>query len=216
MIRREKPDLVFVEECEFVCAQLLATKVPHTDYPYRHLVKAGGSEGSAILSALPLTDRDGIASTLAMPGSEATIGGLAVQLQLAHPLPPIPGAVDSWRTELGKVRAYAAGHRGEPVIIAGDFNASRDHAAFRDVLAAGEMRDSAPLGGAGRTPSWPAVAPRPLGAQIDHVLVSGDFSVRAARFIDLAHTDHRSLLVSLDLHGGDNGGKNGGKSEEKN
>jgi endonuclease/exonuclease/phosphatase (EEP) superfamily protein YafD len=202
-IRREKPDLVFVQECEFSCAQLLSSRIPATDYPYRHVVKAGGSEGSAILSAVPLTDTDGIASTLAMPGSEARFGGLAVpvRLQLAHPLPPIPGAVDSWRTELGKVRRYAAAHRGEgPAIIAGDFNASRDHATFRDVLAAGELRDSAPLGGAGRTPSWPSSARRPFGAQIDHVLVSREFSVRGARFIDLAHTDHRSLLVTLDLH----------------
>lgn len=203
-IRREKPDLVFVQECEFTCAQLLSARIPHTDYPYRHIVKAGGSEGSAILSTVPLTNTDGIASTLAMPGSEARFGGLAapVRLQLAHPLPPIPGAVDSWRTELGKVRAYAAAHRGDgPGIVAGDFNASRDHATFRDVLDAGGLRDSAPLGGAGRTPSWPSNARRPFGAQIDHVLVSRDFSVRGARFIDLAHTDHRSLLVRLDLHG---------------
>ena len=40
----------------------------------------------------------------------------------------------------------------------------------------------------------------PLGAQIDHVLVSEDFSVRSARFLDLADTDHRALLVGLELH----------------
>lgn len=203
-IRREKPDLVFVQECEFGCAQLLSSRISRADYPYRHIVKAGGSEGSAILSTVPLTDTEGITGTLAMPGSEARFGSPAVpvRLQLAHPLPPVPGAVGSWRRELGKVRAYAAGRRGGgPGIIAGDFNASRDHAAFRDVLAAGGLRDSAPLGGAGRTPSWPSSARRPFGAQIDHVLVSREFSVRGARFLDLAHTDHRSLLVTLDLHG---------------
>jgi endonuclease/exonuclease/phosphatase family metal-dependent hydrolase len=60
--------------------------------------------------------------------------------------------------------------------------------------------DSAAPTRAAFTPSWPADAPRPLGAQIDHVLVSKDFSVRKARFADLAHTDHRSLLVTLELH----------------
>ncbi|QIQ03721.1 endonuclease/exonuclease/phosphatase family protein [Streptomyces liangshanensis] len=200
-IRRERPDLVFVQECEFVCARLLDTRIPRSAYPYRHVVEASGAEGSAIYSVFPLTDTDGIDGTLAMPGSEARIGGRTVGLQLAHPLPPVPGGVDDWREELGRVRAYAAGHREGPVILAGDFNATRDHAAFRDVLDAGGLLDSAALGGAGRTPSWPSAAPRPLGAQIDHVLVSDDFSVRDARFLDLADTDHRSLLVSLELHG---------------
>ncbi|MEW1719585.1 endonuclease/exonuclease/phosphatase family protein [Streptomyces sp. NPDC093109] len=201
-IRREKPDLVFVQECEFVCARLLADRIPAKDYPYRNVVKASRAEGSAILSVFPLTDAAGVEGTLAMPGSTARIGGRTVHLQLAHPLPPIPGMVDDWRTELGRIRTYAAAAReaGGPVIVAGDFNATRDHAAFRALLKSGGLRDSALLAGEGRTPSWPAGVPRPLGAQIDHVLVSGeDFSVRSARFIDLADTDHRSLLVGLDL-----------------
>jgi hypothetical protein len=32
------------------------------------------------------------------------------------------------------------------------------------------------------------------------VLVSEDFSVREVRFLDLPGTDHRSLLVELELH----------------
>ncbi|MGW6744071.1 endonuclease/exonuclease/phosphatase family protein [Streptomyces sp. NPDC055025] len=198
-VRRERPDLVFVQECEYICAQLLNTRIPRADYPYRHIVKAGHAEGSAILSALPLTDTEGIEGTLSMPGSEAVVGGRAVRLQLVHPLPPIPGGVGSWRRELGRIRTYAAAHRDAPLILAGDFNATRDHAAFRAVLDDGELRDSAALAGAGRTPSWPAAVPRPLGAQIDHVLISEDFSVRRARFLDLADTDHRALLVELDL-----------------
>ncbi|MFF1919275.1 hypothetical protein ACFVW8_01690 [Streptomyces sp. NPDC058221] len=39
-------------------------------------------------------------------------------------------------------------------------------------------------------------------ARIDHVLVGGDFSVRPARFLRLAGTDHRALLVALELHDG--------------
>ncbi|MGW3655713.1 hypothetical protein ACWD6R_08375 [Streptomyces sp. NPDC005151] len=42
----------------------------------------------------------------------------------------------------------------------------------------------------------------PLRTQIDHVLVSDDFSVRSARFLHLDGTDHRALLVGLDLHAG--------------
>ena len=201
-IRREKPDLVFVQECDSVCVRLLTARIPRADFPYRNAVTSGAGEakGSVILSALPLTDTDGIKGALGMPGSRALIGGRTVQLQLVHPLPPLPGGVDTWRTELGGIRTYAAGRQDAPLILAGDFNATRDHAAFREILDAGRLRDSSLGGGAGRTPSWPADAPRPLGAQIDHVLISDDFSVRDARFLDLADTDHRSLLVRLELH----------------
>jgi endonuclease/exonuclease/phosphatase (EEP) superfamily protein YafD len=200
--RGRKPDLVFVEECSLRCSALLDARLPRTVYPYRDIVRQDGSKGSAILSVRPLGTTAGIRSTMAMPGARAAIGGRTVRLQLAHPLPPIPGQVGAWRTELGRIRAYAeAGRDGPPTIIAGDFNATRDHAAFRDLLAAGGLRDAALYGGAAHTPSWPHAAPRPLGVQIDHVLVSREFSVRDARFIDLSDTDHRALLVRLDLHG---------------
>ncbi|MEK8171730.1 hypothetical protein NKH77_27330 [Streptomyces sp. M19] len=38
--------------------------------------------------------------------------------------------------------------------------------------------------------------------QIDHVLVSDALRPRAARFTNLPHTDHRALVVDLDLYGG--------------
>ncbi|MET7616205.1 endonuclease/exonuclease/phosphatase family protein [Streptomyces sp. NPDC005408] len=199
-IRREQPDLVFVQECARTCSDALAAKVSRTDYPYRNVVLGDWASGSAILSKYPLRPAPGIKSTLAMPGSVAVVGGRPVNVQLAHPLPPIPSGVTDWRRELGRVRAYAAGVKGEPTLVAGDFNATQDHAAFRRILRSGHLRDSATLVGAARTPSWPAAVRRPLGAQIDHVLVSEQFSVRKARFLDLADTDHRALLVRLELH----------------
>lgn len=201
-IRREKPDLVFVEECDRTCTAALDARIPHRDYPYRNVVEGDLASGSAILSVHPLSNTAGIAGALAMPGAEARIGGRTVRLQLAHPLPPVPGGLGSWRTELARVGAYAAGSRGSPTLLAGDFNAGQDHAAFRRILDAGGLHDSARLAGASRTPSWPATAPRPLGTQIDHVLVSDDFAVRGVRFLDFADTDHRALIVELALHSG--------------
>ncbi|MGW1882683.1 endonuclease/exonuclease/phosphatase family protein [Streptomyces sp. NPDC001970] len=201
-VRREKPDLVFVQECARACSDALAARIPRADYPYRHVVEGDLAHGSAILSVHPLRNSPGIPGELAMPGAEARIGGRAVRLQLAHPLPPIPGGIGSWREDLGRVRAYAADSRGTPTILAGDFNATQDHAAFRGILDAGALHDSARVAGAFRTPTWPATSPRPFGAQIDHVLVSDDFGVLDARILDFADTDHRALLVRLELHGG--------------
>ncbi|MFF4256251.1 endonuclease/exonuclease/phosphatase family protein [Streptomyces sp. NPDC001663] len=197
VIRADKPDIVFVEECEYSCQARLKQEFS-AEYPYRQAVEAGGSEGSIILSRFPLKGTDGVSGTMGMPGAVAEVQGHAVRLQLAHPMPPLPGQVGVWRRELGRLRDAAAAAR-TPMILAGDFNASQDHAAFRRILDTG-MSDAARLAGHDRTPSWPARTAPTIGAQIDHVLVSRDFSASNARFLDVTDSDHRALLVDITLH----------------
>ncbi|MEU8483855.1 endonuclease/exonuclease/phosphatase family protein [Streptomyces sp. NPDC048641] len=198
-VRRERPALVFVEECDYGCQDTLRRELPPAGFPYRQAVKAGGSQGSVILSRYPLKATAGVPGTMGMPGAVAEVKGHAVRLQLAHPMPPLPRQVGLWRSELGRLRDFAAAGRSQPTILAGDFNATQDHAAFRRILDAG-LHDSTRLAGNSRTPSWPSRAPAPLGAQIDHVLVSEEFSAHSARFVQLADTDHRALVVDLTFH----------------
>ncbi|MBC9714372.1 endonuclease/exonuclease/phosphatase family protein [Streptomyces sp. TRM66268-LWL] len=198
-VRRERPDLVFVQECDAGCLDLLRTEL---GYPHESAVPSPGSHGSAILSRYPLVAEAGIASRLEMPGALATIAGQKVRLQLAHPVPPVPGGVGVWRRELGAMRDWVVRRRSSaPLVVAGDFNASQDHAAFRQLLDAG-LRDAAAVTGQGRTPSWPATVASPFGTQIDHVLTSPSLEPRAARFLELAGTDHRALVVELVLYAG--------------
>ncbi|MEV7071891.1 endonuclease/exonuclease/phosphatase family protein [Streptomyces sp. NPDC091972] len=198
-VREERPDIVFVEECDHGCSAALRRSLA-VSHPYRRSVEGAGSTGSVVLSRFPLEPAAGIRdSTMGMPGAVADVRGHAVRLQLAHPMPPLPGQLDVWRRELGELRDYAAA-TGSPTVLAGDFNASQDHAAFRAILDTG-LRDAARLAGSDRTPTWPARTAPAIGAQIDHVLVSADFSAREARFLDLADTDHRALLVDIALHG---------------
>ncbi|TPQ21703.1 endonuclease/exonuclease/phosphatase family protein [Streptomyces sporangiiformans] len=211
-VRSERPDLVFVEECEALCEDKLrqafgrkdtqdaqGTENAQDTYPYRQAVPGNGSDGSVILSRYPLKPAAGIPGAMGMPGATADVKGKEIRVQLAHPMPPLPAHLDDWREELGALRDYAAADRTRPTILAGDFNASQDHAAFRRILDTG-LRDGARLAGHPRTPSWPARTAPALGAQIDHVLVSRDFSANSARFLDLDNTDHRSLVVDLTLH----------------
>ncbi|MFJ4689167.1 endonuclease/exonuclease/phosphatase family protein [Streptomyces sp. NPDC088789] len=200
LVREERPDLVFVQECPDHCDTGLRDGLG-ADYPYRAAVEGEGADGSVILSRTRLTPAEPLPGTMGMPAAVAEVGGHDVRLQLAHPMPPLPGALGVWREELRTLEEWARRQDGAPAVLAGDFNASQDHAAFRRVLDAG-MADAARLAGADRTPTWPARTAPPLGAQIDHVLVSRDFSVRTARFLDPAGTDHRALLVELTLHRG--------------
>ncbi|KES04347.1 membrane protein [Streptomyces toyocaensis] len=198
-VRREEPDVVFVQECEYTCDAALKRELAAV-FPHRQAVAGGGSEGSVILSRFPLGAIDGVPGTMGMPGAVADVGGHTVRLQLAHPMPPLPGQVRLWQRELGRLRDAAAA-RDTPTVLAGDFNASQDHAAFRRILDTG-LRDAARLDGLDRTPTWPARTARAFGTQIDHVLVSEEFAASRARFLDLPDTDHRALVVDLTLHGG--------------
>lgn len=197
-VRRENPDVVFVVECETTCDAALKRAFGPV-YPYRQAVESSGSIGSVLLSRFPLRGTEGIPATMGMPGAVADVAGHAVRLQLAHPMPPLPGQIDVWRRELGALRDFASSHVRSPTILAGDFNASQDHAAFRDILDTG-LRDAARLAGSDRTPTWPARTAPTIGAQIDHVLLSPDFSAGDARFLDLDDTDHRALVVDITLH----------------
>ncbi|MEU3662107.1 endonuclease/exonuclease/phosphatase family protein [Streptomyces sp. NPDC032940] len=199
-VRRERPDLLFVQECERTCDAALRHALG-AGYPHRRAVEGDGSEGSVILSRFPLAPAPGVPGTMGMPGAVADVRGHAVRLQLAHPMPPLPDQVGLWREELGRLRDAAAEDGGSPTVLAGDFNASQDHAAFRRILDTG-LHDAARLSGADRTVSWPARTAPAFGAQIDHVLVSRDFAARGARFLSLAGTDHRALVVDLTLHAG--------------
>ncbi|MFI6941424.1 endonuclease/exonuclease/phosphatase family protein [Streptomyces sp. NPDC050418] len=197
VVREERPDLVLVQECDAACLAALRSGL---DYPYEEAVPSPGSHGSAILSRHPLEPAPGIPSRLEMPGAVVTVAGQRVRVQLAHPVPPVPGGVALWRRELAALRDWVERHRSSgPLVVAGDFNASQDHAAFRALLDAG-LRDAAAVVGRSRTPTWPASLP--LGAQIDHVLASPALVPRAARFLELADTDHRALMVELGLRAG--------------
>ncbi|MCT7357215.1 endonuclease/exonuclease/phosphatase family protein [Streptomyces sp. 15-116A] len=197
-VRRHDPDLVFVQECEYTCDAALKKELAAA-YPHRAAVPGGGSEGSVILSRHPLRPTSGVPATMGMPGAIADVDGHAVRVQLAHPMPPLPGQTDLWQRELGRLRDLAAADPATPTVLAGDFNASQDHAAFRALLDTG-LYDAARLTGHDRTPTWPARTTPAFGAQIDHVLVSDDFTATRTRFLDLPDTDHRAVLADLTLH----------------
>uniref|UniRef100_UPI0015F0D3F9 endonuclease/exonuclease/phosphatase family protein n=1 Tax=Streptomyces phytophilus TaxID=722715 RepID=UPI0015F0D3F9 len=197
-LRRYEPDVALVQECDTRCVAALRTPELRAAYPYRVVDAGDPAEGSAVLSTYPLTEEPGVRGTLSMPAATARIGGERVRLQVVHPMPPTPGSMDAWRTELGYLRDAAGARGSAPTVFGGDFNSSQDHEAFRDILDTG-LRDSAMLLGRSRTPTWPASTTPLFGAQIDHVLVSDRLSPAGIEFPELAGTDHRAVLVELQL-----------------
>ncbi|MFJ8661291.1 endonuclease/exonuclease/phosphatase family protein [Streptomyces sp. NPDC093795] len=208
VVAREDPQLVFVTECNRSCRDTL-TKTFAARLPHHASVEGEGSIGSILLSSYPLSDRRTIPGSMGMPGATAEIAGVRVRLQLVHPMPPLPDQTQLWKRELAGIEEYAATVHATaassstglaPALIAGDFNASQDHAAFRAILDAGGLQDASRRADRSRTPTWPMEGPLPPFVQIDHVLVR-DFSVREVRFLDVAGSDHRAVLADLDLRG---------------
>jgi endonuclease/exonuclease/phosphatase family metal-dependent hydrolase len=101
-----------------------------------------------------------------------------------------------WEHDLGALPD--AEPDGELQILAGDFNATLDHAKLRDVLDRG-YRDAAEVAGAGLAPTRSTDSTVPLPATIDHVLVDERVGVRSVTTHDVPETDHRAVVADLGL-----------------
>lgn len=116
------------------------------------------------------------------------------ELLSVHPVPPVPPHVGTWRSELDALTALCDQVPG--LVMAGDLNATLDHAPLRDA----SCLDAARAAGAGGEGTWPAGRPRWQGAPIDHVLVDGaTWTPVAAAVLDTpGASDHRPVLVRLE------------------
>ena len=197
-VRAADPDVLFLQEltsgAEIRLKQAgLEDLLPHT--LIEHI--DGGPRGSAIYSRYPLSEALPHPETFAaQPTAVLELpGGDAVELICVHLRAPAlrrDGSVP-WRSELGMLPA--PGKR--PRVIAGDFNASVDHAAFRDLLRLG-YADAAVQTGTGLVRTWGPPNQDPW-LTIDHVLVSRGCAVRACAVYDVAGSDHRAVYAEISL-----------------
>ena len=113
----------------------------------------------------------------------------------AHTYPPLPGAMTWWRSSVTDVASLCR-RPSAGLIVAGDFNATRDHAPLRNLggcISAGEQA------GIGGLATWPSsTGTTLLGATIDHVLVDGAvWEGKEGRVVTIPGTDHRAVVVQL-------------------
>lgn len=169
----------------------LGDVLPHTvAYP------AGAGVGSAIAARYPLTELDlSGPSVFAQPSARMSLpDGTAVEVVAVHALPPVTDAT-RWRSDLAALPA--ADPTGAVRVLAGDFNATLDHAAFRDVLDAGYV-DAAESTGEALVTTWPR---RRLGPPVtlDHVLVDEAAAVLDFAAVDVGASDHRAVVTTVRL-----------------
>lgn len=166
--------------------------------PYRSpAVSGGGSDGTVILSAYPLANEPAISSfdssrRFDQPVAVASHPDLG-QLRVAaiHITAPVVRAGQVWREGLESLERWQRENDSMPLVLAGDFNATYAHPAFRRV--AGSLADSAAEAGPFAAPTWPSQLPF---AAIDHVLARGLAPLQWQR-VEIGNSDHRGLLVRL-------------------
>ncbi len=202
LVREARVDVLALQEFTPDAEERLASAGLLELLPYRESHPQTGVEGSAVYARWPL--RDGgmrLASPVGFEQAYATVtlpNGATVTVESVHPVPPIDGdALPNWETGLrDQHRGDAA---GPPRILAGDFNATLDHSALRDLLDTG-FRDAADEVGAGLTPTWPFYGRRPLitpTIALDHGLVPAGVGVRDFRAVTIPRTDHRAIVATL-------------------
>ena len=113
----------------------------------------------------------------------------------AHTYPPLPGAMTWWRSSVTDVASLCR-RPSAGLIVAGDFNATRDHAPLRNLGGCTSAGEQAGIGGLATWPS--STGTTLLGATIDHVLVDGTvWEGKKGRVVTIPGTDHRAVVVQL-------------------
>jgi endonuclease/exonuclease/phosphatase (EEP) superfamily protein YafD len=198
---RKHVDVLFVQELtDDAAASLqragLGDLLPHrVTQPIRH-----SSRGS-IYARYPL--RGG--PTTAPPSAARCTArldlpdGQFVKLACVHAAPPkhpwSPGSTARWRSQLSALPAPG----DSPHILAGDFNATLDHAQFRLLLRRGYV-DAASQVGNGLSPTWGPQPGRRLSLlAIDHILIDPRCAVLTTSAHSLPGSDHRALYAELRL-----------------
>ena len=113
-----------------------------------------------------------------------------------HGSPPLPSAVTTWKQDLQVLKKWCAA--GEPTIVAGDFNATVDHADFRKALGP-DCRTVSSAVGQGFQGTWPSDRPRLARTQLDHVVVTKGIHPGRFTTYEIEGSDHRAAVARVDV-----------------
>jgi endonuclease/exonuclease/phosphatase (EEP) superfamily protein YafD len=198
LVRRTGADVLFLQELTSAAMASLSRAGLDELMPQKITELRRSSLGSGIYSRCPLSEGQPLAPVYAaQPTALLRLpGGEAVELACVHPrapLPPSPQGVARWRQELAVLPPPGK----LPRVLAGDFNATLDHAPFRRVLRLG-YADAALQAGNALVPTWGPLGSRPV-ITIDHVLVDRRCAVLASSVHTVPGTDHRAVYAELRL-----------------
>jgi endonuclease/exonuclease/phosphatase family metal-dependent hydrolase len=203
-VRERRVDLLGVTELTPEAVGALSAAGLDRELPYRVISPDALAHGSGLWSRYPLTPAEEWRGVHRMPGATMRLADRDghprdVLVRVAHPYRTARDNTTSYRRDQAMLRErLAAQPQDVPAIVLGDFNATRDHAAFRRLLSDG-WRDAPEYAGSGFVGTW---SPRywiPHFVQLDHILISRQFGARSTATFSVGGSDHGALVARLVL-----------------
>ncbi|KIA62111.1 endonuclease/exonuclease/phosphatase family protein [Nocardia vulneris] len=197
-VQDNRIDVLTVNELTTAAVDRLAAAGLDAALPHRYLEPtADGGGGTGIYSRYPLRDTkkysgfilNQVSATMEHPDR----GPVAVFA--FHPIPPPMNFAD-WLAEMRRIREILDAQQG-PAIVGADFNATRDHAAYRELLH-GRFESAADQAGAGLLLTFPDDKQWGPIIGIDHILLA-DAEAEEVRTLSIPRSDHRALIAQVRL-----------------
>ena len=196
MVRDHSVDVLAVEELTPGEADALHAAGLDDAMPYSEVHAEQGFTGAGLWSRQPLASSESVGGLCSRAVRiDIVVASEPLAIYAVHPM--APGVIDHsvWDADMEALATLLEPHDGA-VLVAGDFNTTRDHRSFRRLESLGFV-DAADQAGAGFLPTFPeGVLPMPLVA-IDHVLArDSQLSAVSVQTISIPGADHRALVVT--------------------
>ena len=198
--QRHDIDLLCVQEVHQDALAAIADRVAG-QLPHRHSRPGVRGAGSGIFSRHPLTnlrepDGFGFPPVMADVTVPTADGPRPITVLSFHSKAPVGnGSTEFWSEDLTRVGRLMA-EQPRSLVVAGDFNATREHRQFRDLLTGG-YSDAADDAGAGLAFTFPAKRFRIPIASLDHVVLGRGLFGLDVRTVRQPGSDHKAVIVTV-------------------
>jgi endonuclease/exonuclease/phosphatase family metal-dependent hydrolase len=217
LVREYAIGLLAVQELSPDLERRLDTEGLDTLLPYRISQPAAGAAGGGVYAAAPLSPLGSVQGTaFPMPTLRLSLepnleaGGQPVPLAVTnvHVQAPVEGLAARWRSDLAAVGGLAASPGS--LLLLGDFNATFDHAEFRELLAGGPdgaagsggLVDAGVAARARLIATWPKDGQLLPGVVIDHIVTSTHLGSDGYSVQAVPGTDHAAVLATISVPAG--------------
>jgi endonuclease/exonuclease/phosphatase (EEP) superfamily protein YafD len=193
-----RPDVVFLQEATPAIVETIDAAGALAEMPHRIAVRRGDRSAGLLAARWPLLDQDVVevdGRPMLLRATVHTEGG-PLRLYAVHVAAPLGTRWKAASRELRRITELARAER-LPVLMAGDFNTTWGHRAFRRLLDAG-FTDAAAAGGRPFQMTWPRDRRLiPPFTRIDHVLTTPGLAVVALHPGEGQGSDHRPLIADV-------------------
>ncbi|MEP6648935.1 MAG: endonuclease/exonuclease/phosphatase family protein [Lapillicoccus sp.] len=199
-VRDHEADIVVLVELTPQAVTRLKAAGLEDDLPYVVGRPEAGTTGAVVRSRWPVTLLDpgeGVDGSLFWePYALVQRPGGAFRVKAIHTRQPIVSA-RGWHQDLGRLRGWQLAQPTDlPLLLAGDFNASESHPAFRSMLEG--LTDAHRPTGGGWVQTWPQGRRIPPFVQLDHIIGRGVTAVDAG-VTPVRGTDHAAVWTTVTL-----------------